>query len=347
MGRPLNSKFFGPGVDKLSIAFNNGTETVSGFIVKQLGTSSYRVSDGTDEYDVILNGNITTVSDLQPGEAAISALDKDGEPKFVSKLFSATFTTADGEIIAWNQEPLEGESLGSIITIGEFVIPVEPEVLTAPDATVIGELGTTQMLNTTTKELFFGVGNLGTNYVVSRNPRNGIELGLKIHKRGDDTAQGVVNLEENTVTYQIPAEEFVVENEVRRVSWVINYAIAAETPLNDFDIELDVNLDPTGVQPAVKAVRSTGNSWSISGTQILAIDSVLSSSVADSTKIDQNATNIGYEVFDAFRPEGISATWDVDGGEFPITLRAIKDGVTVAEVSVVVITNETNSWVIG
>jgi len=45
--KPVNDKFFGSASGQIAVAFHDGSTTVSGHIVKQVGTSTYVVSDGS------------------------------------------------------------------------------------------------------------------------------------------------------------------------------------------------------------------------------------------------------------------------------------------------------------
>ena len=57
MGRPLNKRFFGAptaGGNEIKVQFHNGTESVNGYIVKQLGSKKFRCTDGVIEKDCFL-----------------------------------------------------------------------------------------------------------------------------------------------------------------------------------------------------------------------------------------------------------------------------------------------------
>lgn len=351
MGRPLNSKFFGPGADKLSIVFNPGDGAKTGFIIKQLGTSRYKVGvpDSSDTYIVELASTTAEAETLAAGKATIAALTADGTRVFVTKLESTKFQTTTGEHVVWAAEKTVGGSSGSIVTVGEANTPPEPEVpeepeLVSPDPTFIGELSDFQVANQEGKLVFFGTNNDAYDYVVSRNDTNKIELGLKVHKKNDGLSKGTVTLVGDTVEYHIPAEPLVVENEVQKTTWVLNYAVGSAESLAGFVVELEFNLDPLGVAPPVTMTRTGNNGdWFIGETRMMEVDSTLAS-IGDVTKVDQNATNIGYVSFDAFRPVDIDPQWAEKDGTFEFTLRAKKDGVEVASAKIKVITSPEGAW---
>ena len=109
MGRPLNKKFFGPPTAnglEIKVQFHNGTGSVNGWIVKQLGSKKFRCSDGTVERDCFLvdksaaDGN--TPAAVTAGEMTITVKDDAEALKQVIKIAGRKVTIDTGETIAWN-----------------------------------------------------------------------------------------------------------------------------------------------------------------------------------------------------------------------------------------------------
>jgi|TARA_B110000881_G_scaffold15654_1_gene11656 hypothetical protein len=109
MGRPLNKKFFGPPTAnglEIKVQFHNGTGSVNGWIVKQLGSKKFRCSDGTVERDCFLvdksaaDGN--TPAAVTAGEMTITVKDDAEALKQVIKIAGRKVTIDTGESIAWN-----------------------------------------------------------------------------------------------------------------------------------------------------------------------------------------------------------------------------------------------------
>ena len=109
MGRPLNKRFFGTPTEagnEIKVQFHNGTGSVNGWIVKQLGSKKFRCSDGTVERDCFLvdksaaDGN--TPAAVTAGEMTITVKDDAEALKQVIKIAGRKVTIDTGESIAWN-----------------------------------------------------------------------------------------------------------------------------------------------------------------------------------------------------------------------------------------------------
>jgi len=86
MGRPLNKRYFGPptaGGDEIKVQFHNGTGSVNGWIVKQLGSKKFRCTDGTATRDCFLVNKDS--ADVLADEMTITVLDG-VTPKQVTKI---------------------------------------------------------------------------------------------------------------------------------------------------------------------------------------------------------------------------------------------------------------------
>ena len=109
MGRPLNKRFFGEpteGGKEIKVQFYNGTASVNGWIVKQLGSKKFRCTDGTAIKDCFLVDKSAADGDtpaaVTAGEMTITVSDNDGALKQVTKISGKKVTLDTGETVAWN-----------------------------------------------------------------------------------------------------------------------------------------------------------------------------------------------------------------------------------------------------
>ena len=103
MGRPLNKKFFGAptaGGNEIKVAFFNGTESVNGYIVKQLGSKKFRCTDGVVEKDCFLTN--AAAAALTAGQMSIVVKDDAEAVKQVTKISGRKLTTEGTASITWN-----------------------------------------------------------------------------------------------------------------------------------------------------------------------------------------------------------------------------------------------------
>jgi len=103
MGRPLNKRYFGTptaGGDEIKVQFHNGTGSVNGWIVKQLGSKKFRCTDGTATEDCFLVDKAT--GDILAGEMSITVKDDGGTARQVIKIAGRKVTLDTGTSIAWN-----------------------------------------------------------------------------------------------------------------------------------------------------------------------------------------------------------------------------------------------------
>ena len=103
MGRPLNKRFFGAptaGGSEIKVQFHNGTTSVNGYIVKQLGSKKFRCTDGVIEKDCFLVDKAAAA--IAAGEMSIVVKDDAGAVKQVTKISAKKVTLDTGATIAWN-----------------------------------------------------------------------------------------------------------------------------------------------------------------------------------------------------------------------------------------------------
>ena len=102
MGRPLNKRFFGtPTADgnEIKVQFYNGTASVPGWIVKQLGSKRFRCTDGTATADCVLTD--AAAAALTAGQMSIT-VDDNGTGRQVTKISGRKVTMDNGSQINWD-----------------------------------------------------------------------------------------------------------------------------------------------------------------------------------------------------------------------------------------------------
>jgi hypothetical protein len=99
--------YIGGDPGKIAIKFFNGTEVVSGYIVKQTGSRRYVVSqDGVTEYKVKLVRTLADLEAMGPGMATIEVFPIiDGEisetPEHAHRVEQFTCYTIEGHKFGW------------------------------------------------------------------------------------------------------------------------------------------------------------------------------------------------------------------------------------------------------
>jgi len=323
MGRPLNSRNFGPGAGKIVITFHDGDNVVDGYIVKQTGTRRYQVTaDGVNIKEVTLAETVEQAENLVEGSATIAVQDGEGNVSYVTTLQSVTARTASGETVTWSDDP-ESDSAMTIVTrpvVGAYMNSI---------------LNAAAFAEPATRRMYMGTGNYGVNYQIARDEDQGLEIGLKVHKRNVNTDYKAESIE-GGLAIAVPENTSTGD-----LDWVVAFSLlaglnGANTKLADYDFKISLNLDPTAEGEPVDMLHQGDGSWTISGTEIMELDPGLASKGADITKVEQNIFNLGWASLDAFRPEGISADWRTELGSFNITLTAQQDGEDVLSVAIVV-----------
>jgi hypothetical protein len=102
MGRPLNKRYFGTptaGGDEIKVQFYNGTASVPGWIVKQLGSKKFRCTDGTATADCVLTD--AAAAALTAGQMSIT-VDDNGTGRQVTKISAHKVTMDNGAVINWD-----------------------------------------------------------------------------------------------------------------------------------------------------------------------------------------------------------------------------------------------------
>ena len=102
MGRPLNKRYFGEptaGGNEIKVQFHNGTSSVPGWIVKQLGSKKFRCTDGTATQDCVLTD--AAAAALTAGQMSIT-VDDGGTARQVTKIAAHMVTMDNGSRINWD-----------------------------------------------------------------------------------------------------------------------------------------------------------------------------------------------------------------------------------------------------
>ena len=95
MGRPINSRYFGfDNNDNIRVRFHNGTASVDGAIVKQLGSKKFRCVDAAGTEAVCRLTNKADGS-LAAGDMTIKTKADDGTLGFVTKISGRKLTSVD------------------------------------------------------------------------------------------------------------------------------------------------------------------------------------------------------------------------------------------------------------
>lgn len=124
MGRPLNSRYFGEGAEKIGIEILVGNAPEDAYIVKQIGTSRYIVTiDGTEQYVVDLVKTTEEADNMKKDQGAIF-IRIDGELKVVSTIWSKTAKVETGHIVQW----VAGGTRTNPMTVVGAIEPETPEI---------------------------------------------------------------------------------------------------------------------------------------------------------------------------------------------------------------------------
>ena len=102
MGRPINKRYFGPptaGGNEIKVQFYDGSASVNGWIVKQLGSKKFRVTDGTTTKDCFLVDKASGA--LAADEMTITVKDDGGTARQVTKISGRKATIDTGASLAW------------------------------------------------------------------------------------------------------------------------------------------------------------------------------------------------------------------------------------------------------
>lgn len=210
---PLSKKYFGANYGSLAVEYHNGNSVVSGYIVKQIGTVRFIVSDGTTNMICELAQSNDEATTLTEGLMTI----KTAGGKFIKKLLSFQAITTDGDIINWTKE--EADQI-STFEAPEIVPPVEKT----------NEAIVDQFLNN--GKLYLGSGNSADNMVTNTNGEIYLAGAARRYKKGASIPASEGNV-----------YEFSVDD---TQDWTYVYAAGLNSPIpgaaitDMYNISLDV-----------------------------------------------------------------------------------------------------------
>jgi hypothetical protein len=142
MGRPLNKRFLGAPTasgNEIKVQFNAGNGSTPGYIVKQVGSKRFKVSNagGTDTGTCVLVDKASAA--IASGEMTIT-VDDGGTPRQVTKISGRKATLDTGASVAWDftgaGDTVAIEEAGSGIGAGvDATLGTVDDVLTGADDT--------------------------------------------------------------------------------------------------------------------------------------------------------------------------------------------------------------------
>lgn len=128
--KPVNDKYFGSGSGKISVSYHNGSGTVTGYIVKQVGTSSFIVTDGSTTRRVRLAQTTATAATLTDGFMRIAATGGGS-----GATFAATYEVDTVTVLAGGT----GYAVSNVLTgVGANITPFTVTVATVSTGAVTG-----------------------------------------------------------------------------------------------------------------------------------------------------------------------------------------------------------------
>ena len=209
MGRPLNKRYFGAptsGGNEIKVQFHNGTASVNGYIVKQLGSKKFRCTDGVIEKDCFLVDK--AAADIAAGEMSIVVKDDAGAVKQVTKISGRKVTLDSGASIAWNFSAATDDGAVDMVEAGNAgVAAVAVTAVTEADPGAV-TTGAPHLLETGDRVRFAGVVgmvelNANTVFAVTKVDATSFTIGV-------DTSGFTTYVSGGTVT-QVEADADVFE----------------------------------------------------------------------------------------------------------------------------------------
>jgi hypothetical protein len=178
MGRPLNKKYFGTPTDsgnEIKVQFYNGSASVNGWIVKQLGSKKFRVTDGSVTKDAVLTDKASGSLDALAFngeyptnlvEMSITVKDDAGVARQVVKIAGRKVTLDTGVSIPWNFSAATDDAAVEMEEAGGAIIAVTAAVNGSSYTIIVP--GTTNFTG-------FGAAdsNAGTTFTMANAPGTG------------------------------------------------------------------------------------------------------------------------------------------------------------------------------
>ncbi len=117
MGRPIKKSNFGS--TGIKVSFHNGTSVVTGYVVKQLGSRRFRVTDGTTTMVCSLAATLSAAQILTKGFCTIQVVSGQ-TTSYVKTLNSRHAITVTGERAIW-----AATGTTTLVKVGEGVNPLD------------------------------------------------------------------------------------------------------------------------------------------------------------------------------------------------------------------------------
>lgn len=134
MGKPIQKKWFGPlatagrQINVTGAKWADGTTATNVYIVKQTGSNTYIVSNGTTKTEKLSLANATAVGGLTPGQCFITATPFNGSARPCKKIaqYRLDLFESDGSIKSyrWANVPANAIGQADLITASEGGWPV-------------------------------------------------------------------------------------------------------------------------------------------------------------------------------------------------------------------------------
>lgn len=155
---PINNKNFGAKAGKLAVKFYDGSSVKTGWILAQVGSSRYKVTDGTTTKIVTLAQSTTQVTALTAGtgpdasmRASLGTIEitpHGGSLENVKKLTQAQAVTVQGSFVTWKLGVASAAAgQGTIPTVANAT-PTVANAIPNQVATVAGAFSYTFPANT-------------------------------------------------------------------------------------------------------------------------------------------------------------------------------------------------------
>lgn len=199
------------------------------------------------------------------------------------------------------------------------------------------------------------IGNLGqtnglpaTEFIKVRNETYGIELGLRIRSRTStaNTATMLISgAPGELITCRVPA---LPMPSAFRLAWQLDYSVVTglagtQSRLSDFGIKMLWDMDPTTesfneAAPTTLVLNYAGNgNWTTTDLRafnpvVITPDAGMTSRNADRTRVEQDSSNLGFDILVPFLPAGLPANWPSSTGTHHVYMIATLGGQEVAAI---------------
>jgi hypothetical protein len=183
-------------------------------------------------------------------------------------------------------------------------------------------------------EMFFGDGNLPTNYNITIDDKADVELGLKIHYRTGDDITPISVEADGTAHYEVPAGTQVADpahnvssDAPNRAAWNFDFSVntgidGSTNTLDDFDFRIILSDDDGNVQKFdLQHVASGNTPWVNDTTGAGATLGGFDDEDGSNPQLSQNSVNLGFGFLQAaFGDDALAA-----GEHYALTLQAFDD----------------------